>query len=155
MSKSVGVTDDDFEHLLESIIQLENTLERIDGRLATVEERVDDLEQRTNLIQLVEDTDNMDGKQRSAALLLHLQKKIQRNGSDRIFLNRDGAEEALHWPDVDRTTLYTDMQRAARMVANEDVCWYETAEESRTDEAVLYLDLENGELPKDVLNRGD
>lgn len=122
------------------------TLEaKLDAKNETIQELRDELariEQRTNLLHLVEEADALDAKQRSAALLQHLKQAAERERTRgrkaKHSLNRDQADEALHYPDVDRTTIYTDMQRAARLVNDEDLVWYG---EDDGGERRLFLDL--------------
>lgn len=141
---------DDFANVMESLVGLEQRIDEFDQRLADMETRLDRLEESTQLLQLVEDVDSMEPQQRSVALLQHMQRKIRSNGIDRIFLNRDDAEDALHHPDVHRTTIYSDMERCESLVGEEDVCWYVQEEDSPVGDAVIYLDLEAGELPATV-----
>jgi hypothetical protein len=145
--------NDDFADLMESIMAIESRLDNFDERLGQLEETVDDLEARTDMLQVVDDADQMEAEQRSTALLQHMHNKIQSNGIERVFLTRDDAEAALHHPDLDRTTIYTDMERCERLVGDTDVCWYEKAAESRVDEACVHLDLSDDEIST-VLNGG-
>lgn len=134
------------------MIELEDRLEQ---RIKDLETRIDNLERRTDLLQLVEDVDQMEAEQRSTAIIQHMQKKIQSDPSlTRTFLTKDEVKQALHYPDIDRTTFYTDMQRCERLVGDDDVCWYVPKKDSKVDQAVVYLDLEQGDLPNDVRNGG-
>lgn len=85
----------------------------------------------------------MDGHQRAVALVQHLHSaaraREKRDEPPAATVNRDEAEEALHFPDVDRTTIYYDMKRAARLVRDGDVLEYADGE--------LTLDLERGRSP--------
>lgn len=117
-------------------------------------EEIERLDARTDLLRLVEDSDDMTGEQRSVALLQHLRRAAEherdRGRAAKASVNREEAEEALHYPDVDRTTIYDDLRRAVRLVGNEDVVTYvsDSGGESR-----LRLNLEAGDLPKDVVGR--
>lgn len=114
-------------------------------------ERVDELDARTDLLQVVEKADDLTARQRSIVLLQHLRRaadrKRERGQPAKASVDRDEAEAALKYPDVERTTIYTDMQRAARLVGNEDVCWYESGGHG---ESRLKLNLEAGELPANI-----
>lgn len=115
-------------------------------------ERVDELDTRTDMMDLVEHADDMTAKQRSMALIQHLHRSAKREG-DRgrkrtASVNRDEAEEVLHFPDVHRTTIYEDMDRAIRLVDNENVLHY-----YRHDgEKRLKLSLEAGDVPPALLD---
>lgn len=118
------------------LAQLENRIEDLEAendelreRNAALEERVEAVEARTDLLDLVESSDEMDGMERSVALLQHLQKKAEqeerRGRMASAAVDKDAAEEALHHPDIDRTTIYSDMRRCERLVDDDDVCYYE------------------------------
>jgi septal ring factor EnvC (AmiA/AmiB activator) len=113
--------------------------ERIDG----LEDAVTRLDARTDLLEIVESADEMGARQRSATLVQHLHRaamaRERRGEPPAAAVNRDEAEEALHYPDVERTTIYRDMERAARLVGDEDVLAYTSGE--------LRLDLAAGTLP--------
>lgn len=137
--------------LNDRVDELEGERERLSQENHQLKHRVADLEGRTDLLRVVENSDELTGKQRSITLLQHLQKAAQNSGgnvddptsSQQASVTREQAEIALQHPDVDRTTIYTDMQRAARLVGDEAVCWYDTGESG----AQLFLDLEAGSLP--------
>lgn len=126
--------------------ELEERLEEKDERIHQLEERIARLESRTDLLDLVEHADQTDGRQRSIALIQHLKRKAEsneRSGRAPVAsVNRDRAEEALHHPNVHRTTIHSDMRRAERIVGDEGVLTYDG-----DDEARLKLNLENGDLP--------
>lgn len=114
-------------------------------------EEIERLDARTDLLQLVDDSDDLDGEQRSTALIQHLRRAAERQrerGRDaKASVTREEAEEALHYPDVDRTTIYSDMERAERLVGNKDVLRYES---STGGASRLKLNLEAGDLPAGV-----
>jgi len=127
------------ELLYKDIAALEERVEELEAQLAQVEalrDRVDEIDARTDIMQLVEDSDDLDGEARSIRLLQHMQRKASRNNLSRISLTRDQADEALHYPDVDRTTIYSDMRRCTRLVCDDDICWYNS-----TDTSELFLDV--------------
>lgn len=122
--------------------ELEAQNEQKDERIEELESKVEDLDQRTDMLQLVEEADSLDGEQRSVTLLQHLHRKAKRDEERgrkaSAVIDRTDAEEALHYPDLDRTTFYDDMRRCVRLVDNEDVCRYEGGE--------VVLDLTGGDL---------
>lgn len=115
-------------------------------------QRINDLDARTDLLNLVEKADEMSGKQRSVALIQHLrraaERQADRGNKAKSSVNREGAEAALQYPSVDRTTLYDDMRRAARLVGNKHVLWYESASGG---DSRLKLNLEAGDLPTGIV----
>lgn len=133
---------------------LKADLEEERERRRSLEEEVEDLSARTDLLRLVESSDQLTGEQRSVALVQHLRRAAERQrerGRDaKASVNRQEADRALQYPDIDRTTLYTDMQRAVRLVDDEQVLWYDsqTGGESR-----LKMNLDAGELPREVAGR--
>lgn len=139
----IGQLEDELAERDQRIDELEVALEEEREARADLEERVADVEQRTDMLALVDRVDDLDGRQRSAALLQHLKREAEAgDGPDRASLDRDAAERALQFPDVDRTTIYDDMARAERLVGDDAVCAY-------TD-GTLRLDLEAGELPAEA-----
>jgi len=138
-----------FRSITEDITALEERLDSLERENKRLRERVAELDARTDMLELVESTDDLDGEGRSTALLQHMQRKIAARPDDtcRLTVDRDTAEEALHYPDVDRTTIYDDMRRCARLVGDEDRCWYAKKGTSpRPGESVLVLHLPDGEL---------
>lgn len=133
------------------IDELEDLADAKDDRIEELETRVQELESRTDMLRLVEDSDQLDGEQRSAALLQHLHKKATNtSGADRAAITRDRAEEVLHYPDIHRTTYISDMERCVRLVGDVDVCWYEGRDEGPSRDARLILDLEGGEMSNNL-----
>lgn len=141
------------QYIIQEIARMKNRIEELEEesreknqRIADLEDTVEVLEARTDLLDLVEDSDEMDGMQRSVTLLQHLQKKAEteaRRGRTRsAALDKSAAEEALHHPDIDRTTYYSDFRRSVRLVGDESVCYYESEPKAR-----LVLNLENGDVP--------
>lgn len=123
-----------------------------DEEIADLKEEVEELDARTNILEIVDDVDEMDARQRAVTLVTHLHRSAlarERRGEPaKASVNRDQAEEALHFPDVERTTIYRDMERAARILGNDDLLEYDAGE--------LRLDLEAGDLPaKYAVNGGD
>lgn len=110
-------------------------------------EELNQLDERTDLLQLVQSSDELTAEQRSVALVQHLRRAAERQrdrGRDaKASVTRREAERALQFPDVDRTTIYTDMRRAVKLVGDENLLWYvgTSGGESR-----LKLNLESGEL---------
>ena len=131
---------------------LEADLKEERERRRALEEEVEELSSRTDLLRLVESSDQLTGEQRSVALVQHLrrgaEKQRERGRSAKASVNRQEADRALQYPDVDRTTLYTDMQRAARLVDNQQVLWYDS---QSGGESRLKLNLDAGELPREVV----
>lgn len=120
-------------------------------------EEIDRLDSRTDMLSLVQDSDEMDGRQRSITLLQHLHKQARRKADDstdhdtaRVSVNREESERALQWPDIDRTTFYSDWDRCVRLVDDKDVCWRGT---DPNGESRLFLNLDAGDLPSTVTTR--
>lgn len=113
---------------------------------------IERLDARTDLLSFVETSDEMTAKQRRIALIQHLKKaaeKERERGRDaKASMNKEEAEAALKYPDIDRTTFYDDLRKAPRLVGMNDVLWYES---NSGGESRLKLNLENGDLPGDVV----
>jgi DNA mismatch repair ATPase MutS len=142
------------DHVLEDVAELEERVEAVEAladRVAELEDRVDTLDERTDMLRLIEEADRMDAQQRSTALLQHCIRKIRRSERlSQVTIDRDAAEDALHHPDVDRTTIYTDMERCERLVGNEEVCRYAKASETVSGDAELTVDLSDVDESVDV-----
>lgn len=162
--------DEDFvEFLHDLVIKLETRVEAVEDENEDLRkqinqlesrhgERIDELDERTDIMTLVEEAEDVSPKQRRTMLLLHMKKMAEdraRNGKKKSFtVTQEQANEALHAPEIDRTTFYTDFQKLEEWVGNKNVCKYisDTGGESR-----LELDLTNGrlvdqDLPTDVAN---
>lgn len=145
-----------YEFVIEDVTTVENRLDAIEeklGRLDDIEERVQELDARTDMLRLVEDADDLDGKQRSAAILQHLQRAATRNGKGggipKAKITKERVEEILHFPDIDRTTFYSDMERCERLVGDDGVCEYDGG-----PPATLTLDLRDGDVPASATDFG-
>jgi len=146
------------EYVQEELVQYDNRIEELEEKLAdrnerieTLEDTVAELDARTDMLRLVEDSDQLSAHERSTALIQHLHKQARNNsGDDRTRISREQTEQALHYPDIDRTTFITDMRRCVKLVGDEDVCWYEGRDEGNTQKSFLYLDLGSGDLPNDL-----
>lgn len=147
----VGMSDD-VQYVLEELARMESTIEELqttvaekDRRIDRLEDRVDELDERTDMLRMVEQADQMTAQQRRAALLQHLYREAKRNGGS-TAINRDRAEEVLHFPDIHRTTYYTDFEEIERLVDDDAVCQYD----SDGQNGRLVLDLTEGDLPDRV-----
>lgn len=142
---------DDLEEQLEGEREERRRLQEENERLR---EEIEQLNARTDLLRLVEDSDEMTGEQRSVALIQNLrraaEKERDRGREAKSSVNREEAERALHHPDVDRTTIYDDMRRAARLVDNEHVLKYVSGSGGGSR---LKLNLEAGDLPHEAVGQ--
>jgi len=156
--------DETFERFVRSelarydsrIEDLEAKLQEKNETIASLRDQVQELDARTDMLRLVEDSDQLDGQQRSAALLQHMQREAQQqSGEEKTAIDRDTADKILHYPDVDRTTIISDMKRCQRMVGNKEICWYEGRDDGNTRKSRLVLDLTAGDLPVDLSTKSD
>ena len=150
---------DGLENAWESLDSLEAQLteeraerRRLEAEIEDLRSDVESLDARTDLLRLVEQSDEMTGKQRSVALVQNLRraakKERDRGRQAKASVDREEAERALQHPNVDRTTVYDDMRRAARLVGNEDVVTYVSASGGGSR---LQLNLEAGDLPNRIV----
>ncbi|MFB9810320.1 hypothetical protein [Haloarcula sebkhae] len=123
--------------------ELEDELEARDERIDELEAEVAQLDARTDILEVVENADKMSGEQRAVTLVQHLHRaakaRERRDEPPAATVDRDEAEEALHYPNIDRTTIYRDMERAARLI-DSDALQYTNGE--------LRLDLDAGSVPR-------
>lgn len=155
LEERVRDLEEKYEYVMEDMSALETLVEEFREeveKVDSIENQVNDLDARTDMMRIVENADQLDAKQRSATILQHLQRAAKSNGEDGISkakITRDRVEEILHYPDVHRTTLYTDMERCVDLVGNKDVCSYDGG-----SPATLSLDLRNGGVPAAATNTG-
>ncbi|WP_255246126.1 hypothetical protein [Halolamina sp. CBA1230] len=151
-SKRIETLEDDLDDVRTECDTLRGEVEALQQENEDLRAEIERLDARTDLLSLVENSDEMTAKQRRIALIQHLKKaaeKERERGRDaKASLNKEEAEAALKYPDIDRTTFYDDLRKAPRLVGKEDVLWYDrgTGGESR-----LKMNLENGDLPGSVV----
>jgi len=128
--------------------------QRLEEENEEFRDRLDDLDARTDLLRLVENSDDLASDQRQIALIQHLKRAAERErdrGREaKASVNREEADAALKYPDIDRTTIYDDMRRAAALVENDKVLRYESASGG---ESRLKLNLEAGCLPGSLVGQ--
>jgi len=139
----------------DAIESLQNELEKIKSKQRQLHEEqgdildtVENIDARTDLLRLVESSNDMTAKQRQIALIEHLRQEAihnrERGREAKASVNQDQAKRALQHPNIDRTTYYSDMQRAEELVDDTDMLRYEGSN------GRLMLNLEVGELPSEV-----
>ncbi|MFD1601084.1 hypothetical protein [Halobellus rarus] len=145
---------DAIEDLQDQMQEIRAEQRRIQEGQTDLQASIEQIDTRTDLLRLVESSDEMSGKQRSVALIQHLRRAAmrerERGRTAKASLNREEAERALQYPAIDRTTVYTDMDRAERLVGDRDVLWYESNSSGRSR---LKLNLEAGDLPTEVVGQ--
>ena len=139
---------DAIETLQDELKKVRTEQRRLQESQDDLRDAVDHIDSRTDLLRLVENSNEMSGKQRSVALIQHLRRAAirerERGRAAKASINREEAERALQYPDIDRTTIYTDMDRAERLVDDKEILWYES---HSGGDSRLKLNLEVGELP--------
>ena len=136
------MSDGLYEQVMSDIVTIEERLDALEERLDDLDRlagRVDELDARTDIMQLVDTTDELSGRARSLRLLQHMQRRADRNNLSAVTLTHEQAQEALHYPDLDRTTIYSDMRRAASLIDDDAICRYQQADEGDLDEACVRL----------------
>lgn len=132
------------DNLIADIHALEERIEDLEAdreRLRELESRVDTIDERTDMLRLIEEADQLDADQRRAALWQHAIREAKQSSTSSVVMDRDDVERALHYPDVHRTTLYEDMRQVADNVAVAGVAEYVSADRSETDTTELRVDL--------------
>lgn len=140
MSDADGLVD----NLMADLVALEERIDDLEGQqetIAELRERVERLENRTDMLRFIEQADQTSADQRRAALWQHCARMARGRPNARYTIDRDGVEEALHRPDVHRTTLYEDMRAVAGNVAREEIARYVPADNAETNLAELRVDL--------------
>lgn len=130
--------------------------QQLSDEVETLQEEIEQLDRRTDLLRLVEQTDEMTAEQYATTLIQHLkraaERQRERGGDAKASVDRDEAESALQYPDVKRQTIYKYMQDAERLVNDTDVLWYENAGYGET-RLKINLDETEDDLT-DILKRG-
>lgn len=151
-SKRIDSLEDELDGVRKEHGALSGEVEDLQQENEDLRAEIERLDARTDLLSLVENSDEMTAKQRRIALIQHLKKaaeKARERGRDaKASMNKDEAEAALKYPDIDRTTFYDDLRKAPRLVGKNDVLWYES---NSGGESRLKMNLENGDLPGDVV----
>jgi predicted RNase H-like nuclease (RuvC/YqgF family) len=151
-SKRIESLEDEREDVRKEHDALRGEVEGLQQENKDLRAEIERLDARTDLLSLVENSDEMTAKQRRIALIQHLKKaaeKERERGRDaKASMNKEEAEAALKYPDIDRTTFYDDLRKAPRLIGMNDVLWYES---NSGGESRLKLNLENGDLPGDVV----
>lgn len=152
--EGLGNTWDEIDELHDALQEGREERHRLEEENNDLRDQVEELQARTDLLRLVQSSDDLNGKGRSVALIQHLRRAAKRQrerGRDpKASVNREEAESALHHPDVARTTIYDDMRRAARLVGNEDMLKYSSSSGGGSQ---LKLNLEAGNLPSEVVGQ--
>lgn len=149
---------DGLQSAWEAIDDLEEQLQaereerrRLEDENEELREEIERLDSRTDLLSLVENSDEMTAKQRRIALIQHLKKAAERErerGREaKASVNKDEAEAALQYPDISRPMFYDDLREAPKLIDNKDVLWYES---KSGGESRLKLNLEKGDLPGSI-----
>lgn len=113
-------------------------------------QELEEVKQRTDLLRLLEEDSKPSGEQAQAALVQHLYRKAKQREEKlgrrpTASLDREQAAEALHHPDVHRTTYNKWMQRAADRVDSAALQY---------DDGRLKINLQAGDLPERFVTEG-
>jgi FtsZ-binding cell division protein ZapB len=121
------------EFLHDQLIELEcrvDQLEKENKKLREdrdrFQERLNAVDARTDVLNLARNAENVDHKQRRAALLLNLKRNAEKKTPPVSTLTQSDAETALQHPDIDRTTYYNDFRKLEQAVGNKHVLEYVT-----------------------------
>jgi chromosome segregation ATPase len=119
-------------------------------------EELADVDARTDLLRLVQNSDEMTAEQRQVALIQNLKRAAEnqreRDREPKASLTPEQARAALGHPHTDDSLIYKDMQRAVDLLEDKDVLWYESGGYGET---YLKLDLTEGSIPGSITGRGD
>jgi len=152
--EGLGNAWDAIDDLEEQLEEEREERRRLEEENEDLQDEIERLDARTDLLALVENSDEMTAKQRRVTLIQHLKKAAEQErerGRDaKASVNKDEAEAALRYPDIDRTTIYDDLRKAPGLVGKKNVLWYES---SSGGESRLKLNLERGDLPGGVVGQ--
>jgi len=123
-SNAIKALEDEIAARDERIDELEQKITQLVVDTDAQWEDIQELQNRTNLLGLLEDVDELDTDQMRGAILLHMQSMVG-DDNPRYAMDWDKTNEILHDPDVHRTTINGWMSDAADAVGDDTVCWYE------------------------------
>lgn len=151
LSEAVGNARSAIDNLEDDLQEEREERRRLEEENEELREEIERLHARTDLLRLVERSDDMTAKERRVALIQHLkqaaEKERERNREAKASVNWKEAEAALKYPNIARETVYTDLRKAPGLVGNKDLLWYES---SSGGESRLKLNLENGSLSAEI-----
>lgn len=126
---------------------LEEQLDERESEIVTLRQRVDALEESTELLERVESNSAGKPTERAALLLQTLYQRAKR-GDGSASLDVEAALDVLRLDRDKRTLMYHTFERAEEMAGDTDAVLYR--KEGRTSEknSRLILDLGRGELPQ-------
>lgn len=134
--------------------ELREQVEALQAEKQTLEEEINQLRARTDLLALVEDSDELTAKQRQTILIQNLkraaEKEADRGRAAKASLSPDEAEAALNHPYDDETHVYRDMKRAAALLGDTEILWYDSSGYGNTR---LKIDLTEGSVPAAITER--
>lgn len=153
-SKRIESLEGELDDVREERDELRGEVEDLRQENEELHEEIEDLDARTDLLRLVQDSDDMPAKQRQVALIQNLKEAAERERGrgrqPKASLTPDQAEAALSHPYEDESHVYRDMKRAAEILDDEDVLWYDNAGYGDTR---LKIDLTEGTVPGDITGR--
>jgi regulator of replication initiation timing len=154
LSEAVGNARSSIDDLEEELQEEREERRRLEEENEELRERLDELDARTDLLSLVQNSDEMPAKQRQTALIQNLKEAAQRQDErdlePKASLTPDQARAALGHPYSDPSHVYRDMKRAAEILGDKDVLWYENGGYGDTR---LKIDLTDGDIPAAISGR--
>lgn len=150
----LGNLEDEMDELQEELDEEREERQRLEEENEELREEIERLDTRTDLLRLVQDSDEMDAETRQAALIQNMreaaEKQRERGREPKASLSPEEAEAALGHPHNDETLIYKDMKRAVDLLGNEDVLWYDNAGYGETR---LKMDLSEGSVSGSITGR--
>jgi len=152
--KRLSNLEDEVEEVQEELNEERQERQRLEEENEELREEIERLDARTDLLRLVQNSDEMDAETRQAALIQNLkeaaEKQRERGREPKASLSPEEAEAALGHPHKDDTLIYKDMKRAVDLLGNEDVLWYDSAGYGETR---LKMDLSEGSISGSITGR--
>lgn len=153
-TKRMDAIEDDLAETRKERDDLRDDVADLQEENAELREEIERLHARTDLLNLVEDSDELTAKQRQTVLIQNLkraaEKEEERGRKPKASLSPDEAEAALNHPYDDETHVYRDLKRAAKLLGNEEILWYDSSGYGNTR---LKIDLTKGDVPASITGR--
>lgn len=133
--------------------ELEDRIDELEDEVADLRAENEQLRDRTDLLANVRKAANRKPEERAVVLIQTLYNEAWRNkerGNPPLAqMDKDAAMKALGGS-VQRQLVYPTFEKAADLVGDDDLLWYQTEPRSSSKNNRLKLDLDGGEMPSMV-----
>lgn len=148
VKQAANLAKDALDTANQAVEQTDTADEDLRKEVADLESRFDDLADRTDLLKRVKQASSLSSEKKAAVCLQTLVAEAQAGDGFATLTARE-AKKTLGG-DVDRTLMYKVLPKAAELVDDDEVAWYEKEDRSSPKNSRLVVDLTAGEVPGSV-----